>query len=78
MKKITIMIIIAVLIISCENQSPVQYREDDGMIYFDNTAIKLAIDKTMKIKTSYDNGKMIQSIVSDKSSPNDYLVIEGQ
>jgi alpha-galactosidase len=78
MKKIIIMILFTMCIISCENQSPIHYKEADGIIYFENTAIKLAIDEKMKIKTSYNNGKLTQSMVSDHSSPNDYLVIEGQ
>ena len=69
------MIIFAIWIISCGNQSPIQYKEADGIIYFENTAIKLVIDQTMKIKVSYYNGEMTQSMVSDQSSPNDFLVI---
>jgi alpha-galactosidase len=78
MRKFTSMTIIAIWIISCGNQSPIQYKEADGIIYFENTAIKLVIDETMKIKTSYYNGELTQSMVSEKSSPNDYLVVDGQ
>jgi alpha-galactosidase len=72
------MIIIAIWINSCGIQSHIQYKEADGIIYFENTAIKLVIDETMKIKTFYYNGELTQSMVSTQSSPNDYLVIDGQ
>jgi len=78
MKKFISVTLITMWIISCGNQAPIQYRKADGNLYFENTEIKLVIDETMKIKTSYFNGEMIQSMVSDKSSPNDYLVMGGQ
>jgi len=73
-------ILLAMVIIwiaGCKNQSPIQYEKVDGIIYFENKAIKLTINKEMKIKTSYYNGNNIQSLVSDQSSPNDYVVIDG-
>ena len=78
MLKIFFMMIGAMLFVSCSDQSQIKYKEVDGIIYFDNSEIKLAIDQIMKMKTSYDNGKIIQSIVSDNPYPNDYFEINGQ
>ena len=75
MKKIISIIIISLIIISCENQSQITYTETGANIHFENTAIKLSIDKNMKMKVLYlKNGETL-SIVSAQSTPNDYLVI---
>lgn len=66
-----------VIIANCGKQSPIKYEEADGVIYFENKAIKLTINKEMKIKTFYQNGDNLQSLVSDQSAPNDYVVVGG-
>lgn len=77
MKKIISIIIISLIIISCENQSQITYTETEGNIHFDNTVIKLSIDKNMKMKVLYIKNGETLSIVSAQSTPNDYLVING-
>ena len=78
MRIIILLTVCALLIVTCGIQSPIQYKEVDGIIYFKNKAIKLAINEKMKIRTSYYDGEKIQSMVSDQSKPNDYLVINGK
>ncbi len=78
MNKIISLLILLLWIVSCENQSPISYKDAGETIHFDNTAIKLSIDQNMKITTSYFDGEKIQSMVSDQLKPNDYLVINGK
>ncbi len=78
MKKIIASVIFLLGIVSCQNQSPISYKDTRGTIHFENTAIKLAIDQNMNISVSYFDGTKTQSMVSDQSKPNDYLVIDGK
>jgi len=66
------------VIAGCSNlkKSSIDYIVQNNIIYFNNSAIRLEIDNTMKIKPSYYNGDKIQSIAEDDSKPNDYLVIQ--
>ncbi|NQT23825.1 alpha-galactosidase [candidate division KSB1 bacterium] len=75
MAKLSFYAIAIIWILACENPSPIHYKKADGVIYFENKSIKLAIDDNMKITTSYFNGEEIKSMVVDQSSPNDFLVI---
>ena len=78
MKKIVMLFIIMMTFQACENQKQISYYKTDGIIHFNNTAINLAIDKNMKIKTSYiKNGKLL-SIASEQSKPNDFLIMNGK
>ncbi len=78
MKKIAILFLIIMTFQTCENQKQISYYETDGIIHFNNTAINMAIDKNMKIKTSYMKDGKLLSIVSEQSKPNDYLVINAK
>ena len=78
MNKIFAPLLLLFWIVSCENQSPISYKDAGETIHFENTAIKLVIDQNMKIVASYFDGEKTQSMVSDQLKPNDYLVINGK
>ena len=78
MKTIFLFLAFTLSIVSCSEESAIQYREFDSNLYFENEGIKLVINNTMGIQVSYFNGEITQTMVSEQEKPNDYLLIYGE